>query len=252
VTTLRTQAWQNLNLANEAADNGDYENALAMISEARRFAVSSDDPELRIRTRLALGNIQYGLGNREEARASFAAAAKEASSDKALAALCGVYQGRADLQDYASGGSGAASPQAVREAIAALIPDLQQSAAANAIMDQAMAWRVLGTADKALRQYPEAVNDFQAALGLHSQGNYLKEQAGDYYLIASVYSQAAQYSEALDALYRALDLDRRCENTIGLAFDWEALSQVYAKAANASASQDAAARAKEIREVLAQ
>jgi len=44
----RNVAVQQLNLANQTASRGRYNDALLMLGEARRLAVSSDDPYLRL------------------------------------------------------------------------------------------------------------------------------------------------------------------------------------------------------------
>jgi tetratricopeptide (TPR) repeat protein len=240
VTTVRIQAGQELEAANEAADNGDYKGALPLAGEARRLAVSTDDPELRIRTELALGNIYYGLGQKDKGRAAFASAAAEADagSDAVMQALCKLYQARVEVQE-------GMNVSRARDDVAALISSLKKNS-----LDQALAYRVLGQADKSLRRYDQAAADLKKALGIHKKGNYLKQAAYDNYLTASVYSIAGRYDDAIPYLEDALSMDRRSENTEGLAADWKALAEVYGKAGKTGLASDAAARAKEIEATL--
>jgi len=63
----RNMAHDHLNLANQTANHGRFEEALIILQEARRLAVSTDDPSLRIRTSASRGNVLFFLGRHEEA-----------------------------------------------------------------------------------------------------------------------------------------------------------------------------------------
>jgi tetratricopeptide (TPR) repeat protein len=247
VTTMRTQAAQDLDLANQAADDGDYANALAQVKEARRLAVGADDCELRIRTQLAEGNILYGLGKSEEGAQAFSGAGAEAGTlseaegGSELRALCSLYRARAALTPDA------ASPDTkqLRASVAALLPVLK-----GKVLDQALCYRTLALADKNLQQYDAALSDINEAINLHNKGYFLKAAAWDYYFEASIYSVSGRYDQALASLQQALELDRRTENTAGLASDWEALAEVYGKAGKADQAKAAKVRAQEIQKSM--
>jgi tetratricopeptide (TPR) repeat protein len=237
ILLLRNQAETQLALVNQAAEQGSYGLALEYMQEARRLAVASDSPSLRIRTELARGNILFFLGRQEEAAAAWQGALTEADEggEEELAALCRIYQARARLLATAE------APDAIRSRVAGEL----EAVKANPL-SAALGWTVIGLADKEARRWTDAENALKRALEIHEKGRYLEQAAYDWYLIASVRSMAGNYDAALEALFEAVAFDRRSENSWGLAKDWAALGEVYTKAGQADKAAAAIRRSGEI------
>lgn len=242
----RSAGEKQLELANREADRGNFSQALDLLEEARRLAVSIDDPSLRIRTGLSRGNILFSLGRREDAVAVWDAALGEAESlnNREFTAICRIYRTRgrllAALAD--AGEAGAART-------AAEIKDELNRELGFIKTDQlslALGWTVLALAEKESRRFTEAEAAVKKALDTHVKGNYLEQAAYDWYLIASIRSVAGGYDGAQEALEQAIALDRRAENSWGLATDWRALAEVYRKAGKTAEAETAAARSAEI------
>jgi tetratricopeptide (TPR) repeat protein len=99
IITERNTAAKQLNLANYTASQGRYNDALIILEDAWRLAVSTDDPPLRIKTSMSRGNILFSMGCHAEAFNVWyrAAAEGDASGEKVLAALARIYSIRARL-----------------------------------------------------------------------------------------------------------------------------------------------------------
>ncbi|MDR1950378.1 MAG: hypothetical protein LBQ38_13390 [Spirochaetaceae bacterium] len=237
VFTLHSQAETQLALVNRAADQGNYARALEYMGEARRLAVAADSPGLRIRTELSRGNILFFMGSRDEAAEAWRGALAEAeeAGEVELAAVCRIYQARAELL------SAAAAPEAVRSRVAAELGFIKTDP-----LSAALGWTVIGLADKESRRWADAENALKKALDIHEKGQYLEQAAYDWYLIASVRSVAGNYEAALEALFTALAFDRRAEHSWGLAKDWSALGEVYAKMGETEKAAAARRRSAEI------
>jgi tetratricopeptide (TPR) repeat protein len=237
--TLQNEAETQLKLANRAADRGNYEEALAVLEEARRLAVSTDRPRLLIRVWLSQGNVLFSLGRVEEARALWNTALTEAerAGEGGLAAAARIYTARSRLILAENGGD-------PREIIDEVTRDL--SLIKSDPLNSALGWTVIGLAEKERGRWTEAENALVKALDIHEKERYLELAAYDWYLIASVRSVAGQYGSALDALSQALSLDRRAENSYGLGMDWLALGDVYKKAARRDEAAAAYGRSAEI------
>jgi tetratricopeptide (TPR) repeat protein len=240
VFAVRNMAVNQLDLANKAADQGRYGDALLLLEEARRLAVSVDDPTLRIRTSLARGNIGFSMGNHEEAFAAWDAAREEAekAGEGELTAAAGIYISRGRLILLSKSG---ASPEALEELRLGVTRHI--SLIKSDFLSTALGWITLGLIYKEEGLYPEAEDAFGRALVIHGKNRYLEEAAYDWYLIASVRSVAGRCDEAAEALETAIAFDRRAENGYGLAADWSALGEVYAKAGKTAESGAAKERA---------
>jgi tetratricopeptide (TPR) repeat protein len=242
VFTTRKMAETQLELANKAADHARYQDALSMLEEARRLAVSADDSDLRIRTSLSRGNILFYLGYRADADAEWNAALAEAQGAKnsLLSATCRVYMYRAALL------SGTSAPGEIARNTRA-----ELSALKDEPLFTALAYTVIGLAEKARigrdsAGGAEAERAVQAALQIHQKANYLELAAYDWYLIASVRSVSGNYAGALDALQSAITFDRRAENSHGLGSDYLAQGDVCAKMGDPAGAKAAYKRAEEI------
>jgi tetratricopeptide (TPR) repeat protein len=240
VFELRDMAEAQLDLANREADRGNYEAALLLLSDARRIAVSADDPSLRIRTGLSRGNVLFSLGRREEASLLWNAALAEAESfgSQELCALGRIHIARGAI--LSAGEEGGIAPS-LREDIGRDLGRIKSDD-----FYAAFGWIVAGLADRALDRLGDAESSIKKALAIHERNRYLEQAAYDWFLIASIRSRAGQYPDAREALNSALALDRRAENSWGLATDWRALGDVLKKEGNAAEAEAAYRRAVEI------
>ena len=235
--TLRRAASSRLEEANREADRGSYANALALANEARRFALGADDPALIIRSDLTRGVVLASLGRVAEAHAAFEGALAEAERIRSveLAAAGRVHIARQDLLE-GSRGAAEVRDQAKREI--GLIKTEQT--------DLALAWTLVGLAEKELGNWADAEKGVKNALDIHVKGGSMELAAYDWYLIASIRSVSGAYQGALDALEEALGYDRRAENTYGLGMDWKAIGDVYKKEGKDAAADIAYRRSEEI------
>jgi tetratricopeptide (TPR) repeat protein len=242
ITVIRDTAALQLELADRTADRGDYEGALELLAEARRLAVSSDQPRLLIRTALSLGNVLFYLNRSSEAETIWqnALAEAESSGEKVLAAVCRIYMARSRLLGAPPG----ERETRAREVHSAVQAEL--SAVRSDRLYTALAWTVIGLAEKEYRAYAAAERSLRNALEIHEDQRYLEQAAYDWYLIASVRSVAGNYSQARAALEEALNYDRRAENSYGLGMDWLAIGDVEAKAGESALAERAYRRSAEI------
>ena len=243
VYETRNMAESQLDLGNKHADRGDYETALLLLNEARRLAISADDPGLRVRSGLARGNVLFALGRAEEAETGWAAALDEAEKrgDRELTAVCRVHQARGRLlAAILAADDTAAAAQAVRDEVN------REMAAVKDRLYTAFAWLVIGLAEKEMGRYGEAEAAVKKSLDIHEKERYLEQAAYDWYLIASFRSPAGNYDAAREALEAAMALDRRVENTYGLATDWRAMGDVFKRAGRGAEAREAYIRAAEI------
>jgi tetratricopeptide (TPR) repeat protein len=221
VFTVRNMAETQLELANQAADRGRYEEALDMLQEARRLAVSVDNPRLLILEGIARGNILYAQGYSGEAEAFWlnALGEAEAAGELELAGAVRIYMARSRL--LAETAPAEAVRDQVRQEIAAMKTEK---------LYIAFGWIVIGLAERASGRWAEGEAAILQALAFHEKNNYLEKAAEDWYLIASIRSVSGQYDAALEALGKAIGFDRRSENSYGLGTDWRAMGDVYKKA----------------------
>jgi tetratricopeptide (TPR) repeat protein len=233
-----------LELANKAADRGSYDIALNLLVEARRLAVSTDRPSLRIRVNLSQGNVLAALGRGADAERVWQSAEAEAveTGDTLLAAACRVYLARNRLITKGR--------DAAEEALAQVRTEMTYLKSDK--LFTALGWTVIGLAEKELGSYADAEKSIRNALAIHEGGRYLEQAAYDWYLIASIRSVAGSYPEAIEALDTALGFDRRGENTQGLAMDWAAKGEVYRKMGNEAQAAAAWRRSAEILRTIPQ
>ena len=243
VFTDRNIATNQLNLANQTANRGRYEEALHLLAEARRIAVSTDDQQLRLKTSMARGNILFALGRHDEAFQELenSAAEGDASSEKVLASLARIYIIRARLRQQEEG---IKNDDAIKELIVQL--NREMSGVGSDSIATAAGYVTLGMAAKLNGRFSEAENVVKKALEIHEKGRFLEDSAYDWFLIASIRSMAGYYDLSIEALKRAISFDRRAENGFGLASSWQAMGDVYKKAGNNNESSLAYRRAAEI------
>ena len=244
----RNMATNQLNLANQTAGQGRYADALLILDEARRLALTTDDPVLRIKTSTSRGSILFYLGRHDEAFAEWESAAAEgdASGEPVLAAMARVYAIRARLvllgSENPQGGNAAATAAAqYKTQIAAEMDKVKSDPVSSAAC-----YVTLGMAEKQLGNWVDAEAAVKKALAIHDKNLYLEEAAYDWFLIASIRSVAGNYDTALDALKSAISYDRRAENGFGLASSWQAMGDVYQKAGRNEEAASARRRAADI------
>jgi tetratricopeptide (TPR) repeat protein len=238
----RNTAIKQLDLANLTANRGHYEDALVILEGARKLALSTDDPSLRLNTSISRGNFLFALGRHEEAFAEWKSAADEGdvSGEPILASLARIYSIRASvvLLDTEPGSANAEElkGQLSRE-MAAVRSDANATAVGNI---------ALGLAEKQTGRWEEAESAVKQALSYHEKELFLEETAYDWFLIASIRSMAGNYDASLEALNMAISFDRRAENGFGLASSWQAMGDVLLKAGRSGESAAAWRRAAEI------
>jgi tetratricopeptide (TPR) repeat protein len=238
----RNTATNQLDLANQTANRGRYEEALVILEGARNLALSTDDPVLRIKTSTSRGNFLFALGRVDEAFAEWESAASEADSsgEPVLAALARIYSIRASIV-LLDGGAGTANPEELKNQLNSEMTAVRQDNNATAVGNI-----TIGLAEKQLGRWAEAESAVRRALSFHESGLFLEEAAYDWFLIASIRSMAGNYNAALEALDAAIGFDRRAENGFGLASSWQARGDVLSKAGRAAEAAAAWSRAAEI------
>ena len=245
IFTIRNTAASQLNLANQTASHGQYENALIIVEGARQLAVSTDDPSLIIRTLISRGNILFSLGRRDEAFKDWENAVQEAevSRETILAAQARIFIIRASIVMLETE-SNAAATTSIEEYKANLSREMTAVRADS--FSTAIGYVTLGLAEKELGRWAEAENAVRRALDIHERDLNLEEAAYDWFLIGSIRSMAGNYETALQALRTAISFDRRAENGFGLASSWQAMGDVYQKAGRTEESLAAWRRSADI------
>jgi tetratricopeptide (TPR) repeat protein len=250
VLTNRNMAANQLDLANQTANQGRYADALLILEDAWKTAVSVDDPDLLIKCSLFRGNILFSMGRHDEAFSSwdYAQEEGETTGDRNLVSQARIARARGRLVLLAAQNPAAADPAAVediktevRDALSAMKSDPLGEASGNL---------VIAMAEKELARYSEAESAVRRALDIHEKNRYLEEAAYDWYLIASIRSVSGNHSGAVSALRTAISFDRRAENGFGLASSWQALGDVYLKTGDLSEAAAAYTRAIDIFEAL--
>ena len=244
IFTDRNTATNHLNLAYQTANHGRYEDALFILEEARRLALSTDDPALRIKTSLSRGNFVFALGRHSEAFLEWenAEAEADASGERALAALARIYtiRGRVVLLAAETGETGAVVEELkdrLSQEMALVRSDPFSTAVGNI---------TLGLAEKQLGRWAEAESAVRRALAFHEKELVLEDAAYDWFVIGSIRSMAGNYDASLEALRTAISFDRRAENGFGLASSWQAMGDVLQKAGRTEESRAAWRRAADI------
>jgi len=238
----RNTASKQLDLANYNANRGQYEGALVILEGARKLALSTDDPSLRIRTSISRGNFLFALGRNAEAFAEWESAASEgdASGEPVLAALARIYSIRAKIV-LLDTDTGTANVQELTQQLNREMTAAKSDANATAVGNI-----TLGFAEKQMGHWADAESAVKKALSYHEGGLFLEEAAYDWFLIASIRSLAGNSNASLEALETAIRFDRRAENGFGLASSWQAMGDVLKKAGRDGEAQAAWRRAADI------
>jgi tetratricopeptide (TPR) repeat protein len=221
VYTLRAQAEAGLESGSREAGQGNFENALILLTESKRKAILADDPSLTVRVCLARGNVLFFLGRTEEAFAEWEQAVAEARGfgNGELLSLSRIYRARGMLI------LGRAEAQSVLDEV--------NRESANIKSERiyiAFSWQVKGLALRALGSYAEAENALRRSLEINEREKVLENASYDWYIIASIRSLQGNTTDAITALETSISIDRRIENSWGLAASWRAMGDVYRRA----------------------
>ena len=246
VVVDRDTSLRQLNLATQAANRGRYEDALLFLDEARRLAVSADDPVMRMRTSISRGNFLFALGHEDAAFEEWEAAAAEgdAAGLALLASLARIYSIRASLMLLDRDENTAAALSSAQDYITRI--NREMAIVRTDQMAAAAAFITLGLAEKQLGRWAEAEGALRRALEIYERNFYLEDAAYTWFLIGAVRSVSGRHDAALEALRIAIGFDRRAENGYGLASSWQAMGGVYLNAGRHNESQAAFRRAEEI------
>lgn len=248
IFTNRNAAIGQLDLGNQSVSKGDYVNAHIFLSEAWRLALSTDDPETRIRVLLAEGNAWFNEGNRAKADETWAAALSEAegTQDRTLMSTAKIYRARGSLAEGLGAEEVSDTERRTRAENAKAVTLAEMPNVKSNDLYLAFAWKVIGLSDKELGNAKEAVAALEKAEAIHEKARYLEDAAYDWYLVASVDSKNQNYPGARTALRKAIAFDRRAENSNGLGMDWMAVGMVEERAGNLKEAEAAYKRAGDI------
>jgi len=237
ITVIRSQAESWLDTGNREAGKGNFQNALTILTETRRYAILADDPSLIVRTRLSRGNVLYSLGFADEAFAEWTEAVTEANrfGDIELLAVSRIYLARGNLV------SGRSQAQSIYDEVTHESANLRNSGAFIAF-----SWQVRGLALRSLSRWSEAEEAFKRSLDIHEKGRYLENASYDWFSIASIRSLSGNIQGALEALESSINIDRRIENSWGLAASYRAMGDVYQRAGRRQEAIAAYTRARAI------
>ena len=235
VFDMRRLAETQLERGNRHADRGDPENALFFITDALRLATLADDPGLRARAGLSLGNALLSLGLWGEAEAAWGEALSEAAlcGDRELVALARTHIARGSL--FLPG---------ARESAQSVLDEVSRER--GALRDPlfvAFSWGVEALAEGELGRYGQAEAAARRSLAAHERARLFELAAFDWFMIASFRSRSGDFDGARRALEESIELDRRVENAWGLASSWRAMGDVETRAGNREAALAAYGRA---------
>lgn len=242
----RNNAIAQIDLANRSSSRGEFVSAHLFLDEAWRLAVSTDDPDTRIRVRLSRGNAWYGAGEIIKAEDEWKEALAEAeeSGNAELSGASRVFLARASLAEGRS--DVAAEERAERARNARSVAKAELKTLKDNILFTALAWRVIGLCEKELSHPDEAEKAIHQSLALHDKHSYLEDAAWDWFLIASVRSKAGELPLAHTALDESIAFNRRAENSSGLGEAWMAKGLVFEKEGKGDRATVAYTRARDI------
>ena len=239
IFTMRKNAEAALELGNKEADRGSFNEAALQLEEALRIAISIDDPSLRLRANLSLGNLMFILGNREEAQENWNKALAESKDidNTELAAICRIHIARGNILMSDDKNRIRTLRDEVSKDMAFIRSERQYTA---------FSWTVIALAEKELGNFSDAEAAVMRSLAIHEKDKYFELAAYNWFMIASFRSLSGDSKGAISALHNAIIFDRRVENAWGLASNWRALGDVHKKAGNLKESNAAYTRSAEI------
>jgi len=237
VDVLRTIAENWLEAGIKDAEQGKLDNALVILTNAKKHAILTDDSSLIIRVCLSRGNVLYSMNRINEAFSEWEQAVAEAERFKntELISAAKIFLARGNLLTE-------------RLSAQALLNEVNRESAniKNSRTFIAFSWQVKGLAFRALGSFNEAEAAFRNSLEIHLKDRYLEQASYDWYSIASVRSLSGNIQGALSALESSLEIDRRIENSWGIASSYRAMGDVYRKAGRQNEALESYRRARAI------
>jgi len=223
------------------AGQGRFDSAFAILTEAKRYGILTDDSSLIIRACLSRGNVLHSLGRTNDAFSEWNQAVTEAErfKDAELLSAAKIFLARGNL---------------VTERLPArsVLDEVNRESAnlKKSRMYIAFSWQVIGLAHSSLGSYNDAEAAFRKSLAIHEKDRFLENASFDWYSIASVRSLAGNTNGALQALEASMVIDRRIENSWGLAASYRAMGDIYRKAGRQNEAVEAYRRARAIFAVM--
>ncbi|MDR2543929.1 MAG: tetratricopeptide repeat protein [Treponema sp.] len=221
IDILRSQAETWLESGNKESGQGNFENALLILTETKRYAILADDLSLIIRVSLSRGNVLFSLGRDDEAFAEWQQAVSEAEllGNRELLSVSRIYLARGNMISLK------ASPQSVLDLVIRESANIKSNR-----LYIAFAWQVRGLTQGSLGLFRDAEESFRKSLAIHLKDKNFENASFDWFSIASIRSLSGNNAQgAIEALEASIALDRRIENSWGLASSYRAMGDVLRK-----------------------
>ena len=228
VTTVRDQAAQNSGYAEAYFRQGRYDLALQFFTQSLNQNTSIDNVEGITQSYVAIGKTYIALGSLDMAEDILLKARERSRTAKpslffaASSSLGELYLARGDPQ----------------KGLAVFEEALAMPAGSRTPAQTAQLNHNLGTAQKALGNYPGALGYFNASLQINTANKIIDSAAADHYMIASVYSLQGRYEDAATSAEAALTLDKKIESSPGIAQDLYALGLIATRRKDTAAAYD--------------
>ncbi|MDR1286851.1 MAG: hypothetical protein LBK08_04505 [Treponema sp.] len=256
INNTRSMAESQLDLANRNIDLGNYGDALELLDEARRLAVSSDSPSLRIRTNLSMGNVLFYQGRAREAFRIWLAALAEAEQEGGaeLAAVCRIHIDRGRLFRAAAAGTAALLPEdrprgpgGERGADAAAGASEEGASGAGAAEAEASLAAETGRRNRGRRPSRGNVSVAQSVrddvIGEMSVIKDRQYTALGWTVAALAERELGNYAEAEAAVRRALSIHEKDRYLEQAAYDWYLIASIRSTGGMYPAAEEAIAQA---------
>ncbi len=228
VDTVKNEAAELAQSGNAYFDQGNYPQA------QRLFAMALDDdlsvyyvPGI-VTSYDSLGKVYLAAGRNDQASIDFQRAydLAEKLKDPELLAESVNDLGELLLKE--------GKPEEAKSRFLEALPQIKDDQSAI----EARLLHNLGSADKALGSYPEALDNLGKALAIHTTLKAYAQCAADYYMIASVYAKQGELGQAKDEAALALSNDQKMENSPGIASDFLALGAIAERSSALSDAYD--------------
>ena len=239
IYSMRRQAENLLETGNKQTDRGDFISAAISLEGALKLASATDDPSLRLRSKLSYGNLLFFIDQKEKAQSYWAQALEESKQigNTELAAVCRIHAARGKLMMSNDKNMIKTLKDQINNDLLFIKSDKQYIA---------FAWTVIAQAERDIGNYTDGEKAAKKSLAIYEKEKNFELAAYSWYIVASCSSLSGDLKGAVQALNKAIELDRRVENSWGLASNWRALGDVYKKSGQPEDSRAAYLRAAEI------
>jgi tetratricopeptide (TPR) repeat protein len=228
VTTVRDQAAQNSGYAETYFRQGRYDLALQFFTQSLNQNTSIDNVEGITQSYVAIGKTYIAMGSLDMAEDILVKARERArTASPSLFFMASISLGEL----YLARGDPHKGLAVFEEALA--MPADSRTPAQTAQLNHN-----LGTAQKALADYPKALEYFNKSLQINTAHKIIDSAAADHYMIASVYSLQGRYDDAMKSAETALLLDKKIESSPGIAQDLYALGLIANRRKDTAAAYD--------------